>query len=106
MKSRRLEIVKKKFASDKEIWLAVFFLVIIIVASISVEFIGGDAEAIDVTGMLQKPSAEHWFGTDVLGRDYFVRVLCFFDSRCSCDAYICDYRRSSRNDIWIFWGYY
>lgn len=75
MKNRRLEIVKKKFLSDKGMWLAAIFLVLIILASIAVEFSGIDPEAIDVMNMLQKPSGEHWFGTDELGRDYFARVL-------------------------------
>ena len=34
-----------------------------------------DPNAIDIGNMLQKPSAEHLFGTDELGRDYFIRVL-------------------------------
>lgn len=76
MKNRKLEIVKKQFLSDKGMWLAAFFLVLVILASIAVEFSGIDPEAIDVTNMLQGPSAEHWFGTDELGRDYFARVLC------------------------------
>ncbi len=75
MKNRRLEMIKKQFLSDKGMWLATFFLVLIIFASITVEFSGIDPEAIDVTNMLQGPSKEHWFGTDELGRDYFARVL-------------------------------
>ncbi len=75
MNSRKLEIVKNKFLSDKGMWLAAFFLVFIILASLIVEFTGLDPEAIDVTNMLQGPTREHWFGTDELGRDYLARVL-------------------------------
>src|SRR5262249_49677092 len=30
---------------------------------------------LDISATLQGPSAKHWFGTDVLGRDVFTRVL-------------------------------
>ena len=56
-------------------WLAVFFLLLVVIASIAVDYTGLDPEAIDVGNMLSGPSSEHWFGTDELGRDYFTRVL-------------------------------
>jgi peptide/nickel transport system permease protein len=34
-----------------------------------------DPQAVDAAQTLQGPSAEHWFGTDDLGRDVFSRVL-------------------------------
>lgn len=34
-----------------------------------------DPDAIDTSNKLQPPSAEHWFGTDELGRDSFTRAL-------------------------------
>ena len=75
MKNRRFEIVKRKFLSDKGMWLAAAFLLLVIIASIAVDYTGLDPEAIDVSNMLGKPSSVHWFGTDELGRDYFTRVL-------------------------------
>ena len=75
MKKRRFDIMKRKFLSDKGMWFATAFLLLVIIASIAVDYTGLDPEAIDVTNMLGKPSAEHWFGTDELGRDYFTRVL-------------------------------
>jgi len=75
MKNRRLEMVKRRFLSDKGIWLAASFLLVVIVLSSIIELVGLDPETIDVTKMLQGPSAEHWFGTDELGRDYLARVL-------------------------------
>ena len=75
MKNRRFDIMKRKFLSDKGMWLAAAFLLLVVIASIAVDYTGLDPEAIDVTNMLGKPSSEHWFGTDELGRDYFTRVL-------------------------------
>ena len=75
MKNRRFDIIKRKFLSDKGMWLALAFLLLVIVASIAVDYTGLDPEAINVKNMLAKPSSEHWFGTDELGRDYFTRVL-------------------------------
>ena len=74
MKNRRLEIMKRKFLSDKGMWLAAGFLLLVIVASIAVDYTGLDPEAINVQNMLAEPSSVHWFGTDELGRDYFTRV--------------------------------
>lgn len=34
-----------------------------------------DPNAVDIVHALQAPSAEHWFGTDQVGRDVFSRVL-------------------------------
>lgn len=76
MRNRKFDIMKRKFLSDKGMWLAVAFLLLIIIASIAVDYTGLDPEAINVKNMLGEPTSEHWFGTDELGRDYFTRVLC------------------------------
>ncbi|MDR6758174.1 peptide/nickel transport system permease protein [Mycoplana sp. BE70] len=34
-----------------------------------------DPDTIDITSMLAAPSADHWFGTDQVGRDVFSRVI-------------------------------
>ena len=34
-----------------------------------------DPNAVDLVAILQPPSAEHWLGTDQLGRDILTRIL-------------------------------
>ncbi len=75
MKNRRLELVKRKFLRDKGIWLAVAFLVFLIVIAIGIKFTDLDPNALDVTKMLAPPDEENLFGTDELGRDYLTRVI-------------------------------
>ncbi len=75
MKNRRLELVKRKFISDKGMWLAVAFLVFLIVIAIGIKFTDMDPNALDVTKMLAPPDEENIFGTDELGRDYLTRVI-------------------------------
>jgi peptide/nickel transport system permease protein len=49
---------------------------VMIVASLAAPLIAPqDPSAQDLAGRLAFPSAEHWFGTDELGRDLFSRVL-------------------------------
>ena len=48
---------------------------LIVILSILAPLSPYDPDAQNVTQKLLKPSAEHWFGTDELGRDYFTRAL-------------------------------
>ena len=75
MKNRRLELVKKKFISDKGMWLAVAFLVFLIVMAVGVKFTDLDPNAMNLQKMLAAPDKENIFGTDELGRDYLTRVI-------------------------------
>lgn len=64
--------------SLKENKLAMFcavLLVIITLMAVLAPLTPYDPDAQDVMSVLQKPSAQHWFGTDELGRDYFTRAL-------------------------------
>jgi peptide/nickel transport system permease protein len=50
-------------------------LVVIVGFTLSAPLWGINPDALDLDSMSQPPSSEHWFGTDGLGRDYFIRVL-------------------------------
>jgi len=67
--------VWRRFRQNK---LAVFGLgllvIIIVMLFLGPALSGKDYQYIDSSIRNQKPSAEHWFGTDDLGRDMFTRV--------------------------------
>ena len=58
---------------------SLFFLVVLLVLSLAAPLIadlrGVDPTATDLFRRLEPPSAEHWLGTDDLGRDLFQRLL-------------------------------
>jgi len=51
------------------------FLVLVLAATIGPFLVPYDPLASDTAAALQAPSAQHWFGTDQLGRDIFSRVI-------------------------------
>src|SRR5882757_8751822 len=56
-------------------WGGVLLLVVTLL-SIAAPLLGTvDPRAISTANRLKPPSAEHWFGTDMLGRDLYSRVL-------------------------------
>ena len=56
--------------------LGLCLVVLIVAAALAADWIAPfDPNAINVLNRLQPPSAEHWLGTDQLGRDVFSRVL-------------------------------
>lgn len=67
----------KAFVKKNKLFMlfASLALLIVLVALLTPIIAPYDPYAADLTGALQKPSAEHWFGTDKLGRDIFSRVL-------------------------------
>lgn len=67
--------IKKELLSNKIALVSMILLLIIVVASLMAPLSPYDPNAIDVSQKLQGFSAEHWFGTDDYGRDYFTRAL-------------------------------
>ena len=75
MKSRRLNNVKEELKENKSALIAIGFLIIIVSISIFAFIIPINPDITDTSNMLQGPSLKHLFGTDELGRDYFVRTI-------------------------------
>ncbi len=74
-KNRRWENVKAEFLRNKQAIFALSFLTLILLISLFVVLSPVDPDAMDVSNKFHGPSADYWFGTDELGRDYFIRVL-------------------------------
>lgn len=66
----------KRLAKNKSAMLGLIIFIILVLASIFGPMISPwSITKIDILSAFQRPNAEHWFGTDDLGRDLFTRVL-------------------------------
>lgn len=79
--NRQLRQIRAEFRRSPSLILAVGFLVFVVLISIFAFLSPYDPDAIDVLHKFEGPSAQHWFGTDDLGRDYLTRV--FYGGRIS-----------------------
>ncbi len=65
----------RRFKENKIALVALGIMIVLIFMVIFGPAISGyNFEQIDTSAINQRPSAEHWFGTDSLGRDLFARV--------------------------------
>jgi ABC-type dipeptide/oligopeptide/nickel transport systems, permease components len=72
---KQLKSLWKGFFSSPVAAFSFIFLVLLVILSLVAPLIPIDPNATDVSSMSQGPSAAHWFGTDEVGRDYFIRVV-------------------------------
>lgn len=72
MKEKKwLNILKE----NKTYWFPIIFLVGLTLLALIAPLLPIDPNATDVTQMSSSPSFKHIFGTDEVGRDYFIRVV-------------------------------
>lgn len=61
---------------DGRAWFGVFVILAIVIAAIAAPLIARhDPTAVDLINQLQGPSATHWMGTDIQGRDVWARLV-------------------------------
>lgn len=65
----------KKFFKNKAFVFGFVIVILMVLIAIFAPLIANDPYVAEVTDRLQKPSAQHLFGTDGLGRDVFSRVI-------------------------------
>ncbi|HEV2071521.1 MAG TPA: ABC transporter permease [Acidimicrobiales bacterium] len=68
--------VWRRFRRNKLAMVGLGIIVVLVLAALLAPVLSPyGPNAIDTTASRQPPSGEHWFGTDLLGRDLFTRVL-------------------------------
>ena len=79
-------LAMKRLSRNKLAIAGLIFLGVMIVLCIVGPIVSpySDITATDIANAKQPPSAQHWFGTDELGRDIFFRVL--YGTRFSCSV--------------------
>lgn len=70
-----MNTIKKALKTYPHYWLAILLLFGLILLTSLAPLFPLDPNLIDVTKINEQPSLTHWFGTDELGWDYFIRVL-------------------------------
>lgn len=73
--SRRRRLLRTFMRNKLAVVGAVYLLVLVLVAVFAPLIATYDPDQQDLMASLQKPSAEHYFGTDLFGRDAFSRVV-------------------------------
>jgi oligopeptide transport system permease protein len=70
--------VWRKLKRDRRFWIAsVLITLFVLMAVVPWVFFTKDprGQACDILDFAQSPGREHWFGTDILGCDYYTRVI-------------------------------
>lgn len=73
--SQKRAVFRRFLRRKVSVAAALVLLGIILLCVLGPMFIHTDPLAQDLLNAYQSPSAEHWFGTDNLGRDIFIRML-------------------------------
>ena len=55
--------------------IGAIILIVLLVIAVLAPVISGDPQRLSPVERLRPPSAQHWFGTDNLGRDVFARTV-------------------------------
>lgn len=74
-RSRRWWRVRRSVLSWVGIGMASLLVLVAVAGPLIVPYPEAGRASVDVAAALQAPSAQHWFGTDDLGRDVFSRVI-------------------------------
>lgn len=70
--------VRGRLRRDRRFWIAAILITIFLAMAVAPQlFHTGSLEPAecDLAASAQPPSSEHWFGTDILGCDYYTRVV-------------------------------
>lgn len=74
--ARSLHARSRSWKTNATMWLGLCLVAAAVLASVFAPWLSKhDPNHVDLARRLRPPSAEHWFGTDEVGRDIFARVL-------------------------------